>query len=173
MIGTLLESQAGGGSASTWIILVVLLVVLVLMYVFSAVRNKKYRQEAAAMLDALKPGDKVKTYSGIYGTVVAIRETTDGKVVTLETGDDKHKSYTSVDASVIYCMDKKQDIVYDAQGNVVEPDDDEEEAEVQDQNTQGPKKRSNKKVEDEVEDEVQDEVEESVETEESEEESKK
>lgn len=122
MVSTLLQNQ-GGGNAATWIILVVLLAILVVMYIFSAIRRKKYNQEVVAMLDALKPGDKIKTYSGIYGTIVSIRETTDGKVVTLETGDEKHKSYTTVDASVIYCLDKKQDVVYDAEGNIVEPAD--------------------------------------------------
>ncbi len=122
MISTLLSST-NGGSAATWIVLVVLLVILVVMYVLSAIRRKKYNQEVVAMLDALKPGDKIKTYSGIYGTIVSIRETTDGKVVTLETGDDKHKSYTTVDANVIYCLDKKQDVVRDVEGNIIEPAD--------------------------------------------------
>lgn len=123
MLGTLLQTT-GGGNSSTWIILVVLLVVLVVMYIFSYIKRKKYNQEAVAMIEALKPGDKVKTYSGIYGTIVSIRETTDGKIVTLETGDDKHKSFVTVDTSVIYCLDKKQDIVYDAKGEVVEPSSD-------------------------------------------------
>ncbi len=124
MLSTLLQTQGGNGGASTWIILIVLLVVLVVMYIFSYIKRKKYNQEAIAMIDALKPGDKVKTYSGIYGTIVSIRETTDGKVVTLETGDDKHVSYVTVDTSVIYCMDKKQDVVRDANGEIIEPKDD-------------------------------------------------
>ncbi len=127
MLSTLLQTQNNGGGASTWIILGVLLAVLVVMYVFSFIKRKKYNQEAIAMIDSLKPGAKVKTYSGLYGTVVSIRETTDGKIVTLETGDEKHPSYVTVDTSVIYCIDKKQDIVRDANGEIIEPDDDEEE----------------------------------------------
>jgi len=123
MLSTLLEKQGGQGSLSTWIILGVLLVILVVMYVFSFIRRKKYNQEAIAMIDSLKPGDKVKTYSGIYGTIVSIRETTDGKVVTLETGDARHSSYVTVDTSVIYCIDKKQDIVRDSNGDIIEPRD--------------------------------------------------
>lgn len=126
MVSTLLQAQQGN-SAATWIILVVLLAILIVMYVISTIKRKKYNQEAVAMIDALKPGDKIKTYSGIYGTVIAIRETTDGKVVTLETGDDEHKSYTTVDASVIYCLDKKTDIVYDTNGEIIEPATDETE----------------------------------------------
>ena len=81
------------------------------------------------MLNSLRPGDKVKTYSGFYGTVVSIRETTDGKVVTLETGDADHKSYTSIDSNAIYCIDKKEDIVYDTEWNVVMPAREEEKKE--------------------------------------------
>ena len=118
MISNLLTNN--GGSSSWWILLV-LVAILVIMYIISFVRRKKYNQQTVDMLESLKPGDKIKTYSGIYGTIVSIRETTDGKVVTIETGDEKHKSYTSIDSNAIYCIDKKEDIVYDANGNIVEP----------------------------------------------------
>lgn len=117
--------SGGGGNATLWILLV-LLVVLIVAYIFSYIKRKKYNQETTNMLNSLKPGDKVKTYSGFYGTVVSIRETTDGKVVTLETGDDEHKSYTTIDSNAIYCIDKKEDIVYDMDGNVVMPASEEE-----------------------------------------------
>ena len=118
-------AESGGGNATLWILLV-LLVVLIVAYIFSYIKRKKYNQETTNMLNSLKLGDKVKTYSGFYGTVVSIRETTDGKVVTLETGDDEHKSYTTIDSNAIYCIDKKEDIVYDMDGNVVMPASEEE-----------------------------------------------
>ena len=118
MISNLLSSNGGSGS---WWILLILVAVLVIMYIISFVRRKKYNQQTVDMLESLKPGDKIKTYSGIYGTIVSIRETTDGKVVTIETGDEKHKSYTSIDSNAIYCIDKKEDIVYDTNGNIIEP----------------------------------------------------
>ncbi len=126
MISTLLTS-ATPNNTGMWIVLGVMLVLLVGMYIMSSIKRKKYNQETAAMLDSLKPGDKIKTYSGIYGEIVAIRETTDGKVVTLKLGDEDHVSYMSVDSGVIYCIDKKQDVVYDAEGNIIEPKDEEEE----------------------------------------------
>ena len=128
MISLLGESSGGGGGATLWILLV-LLAVLIIAYIFSYFKRKKYNQETANMLNSLKPGDKVKTYSGFYGTVVSIRETTDGKVVTLETGDEKHKSYTTIDSNAFYCIDKKEDIVYDADVNVIEPADETKEIE--------------------------------------------
>lgn len=124
MFNQLLAETQPGGNSTLWILLA-LLGVLIIAYIFSYYRRKKYNQETSNMLSALKPGDKVKTYSGFYGTVVSIKETTDGKVVTLETGDDKHKSYTTIDSNAIYCIDKKEDIVYDTDGNIVMPADEE------------------------------------------------
>ncbi len=121
MISLLLDGSDAGAGGSWWILLA-MVAVLVVMFVISAVKRKKYNQETVAMLDSLKPGDKIKTYSGVYGTVISIRETTDGKVVTIETGDDEHKSYTSIDANSIYCLDKKTDIVYDSNGEIVTPE---------------------------------------------------
>jgi len=40
-------------------------------------KQKLAQQEREAMLKALKPGDKVVTTGGIYGTVVAVREKDD------------------------------------------------------------------------------------------------
>ncbi len=122
MISMLADTSAGSGGGATLWILIVLLVLLIGAYVFSYFKRKKYNQETSAMLSSLKPGDRVKTYSGFYGTIVSIRETTDGKVVTLETGDEDHKSYTTIDSNAIYCIDKKEDIVYDMDGNIVEPE---------------------------------------------------
>lgn len=151
MLSTLLQTQGGNGGATTWIIMGVLLVVLVVMYIYSSIRRKKYNQEATAMIESLKPGDKVKTYSGIYGTIVSIRETTDGKVVTLKTGSDDNFSFISVDTSVIYCMDKKQDIVRDTNGEVIEPKDDDVTADAESQTDESNEVESNDTVNDETE----------------------
>jgi len=52
--------------------------------------------------------DKVKTYSGVYGTIVEIVQTDDGKVVTIETGNDKHKSYVSYDIRAVYAINEPE-----------------------------------------------------------------
>ena len=103
-----------------WLILV-LLALIIVMYVVSFNRRKKYNSQVKEMMDALKPGDKVKTYSGFYGTIVSIKETTDGKVVLLEMGEGNKLGYLTVDANAIYGVDNKQDIVYDKDGNIIEP----------------------------------------------------
>ena len=60
------------------------------------------------MSNNLKKGDKVKTYSGVYGTIIEIVQTDDGKVVTIETGNDKHKSYVSYDIRAVYAINKPE-----------------------------------------------------------------
>ncbi len=95
-------------NAEQWIlpgILVVLCVVLFLLYYF---RNKRYQQNAETMSNSLKKGDKVKTYSGVYGTIVEIVQTDDGKVVTIETGTEKHKSYVSYDIRAVYSINEPE-----------------------------------------------------------------
>ena len=99
-----------------WLILV-LLALIIVMYVVSFNRRKKYNSQVKEMMDALKPGDKVKTYSGFYGTIVSIKETTDGKVVLLEMGEGNKLGYLTVDANAIYGVDNKQDIVYEQSEN--------------------------------------------------------
>lgn len=109
---------------SRWWIIIALVILLVVMYVFSAKRRKDYNNQVIEMLNSLRPGDKIKTIGGFYGTIVSIKETTDGKVVLLEMGEGSKVSYMSIDANAIYGVDKKEDIVYDKDGNVIEPDDD-------------------------------------------------
>lgn len=103
-----------------WIVFV-LLAAVVLLYVFSFIRRKKVTEQTKQMMDTLKPGVKVKTYSGFYGTIISIKETTDGKIVLLETGEGSKVSYTTIDANAIYGVDLKEDVIYDKDGNIVEP----------------------------------------------------
>lgn len=92
--------------AENWILPGILLVLCVVLFVLYYFRNKKYQQNAETMSNNLKKGDKVKTYSGVYGTIVEIVQTDDGKVVTIETGNDKHKSYVSYDIRAVYAINE-------------------------------------------------------------------
>lgn len=79
--------------------------------------------QAQAMINELKPGTKVKTYTGLYGTIDSIRETTDGKVVMLKIGEEGGKvGFIEIDANAIYGIDSKTDVVYDKDGNVIVKD---------------------------------------------------
>ena len=94
--------------AENWILPGILLVLCVVLFVLYHFRNKKYQQNAETMSNNLKKGDKVKTYSGVYGTIIEIVQTDDGKVVTIETGNDKHKSYVSYDIRAVYAINETE-----------------------------------------------------------------
>ena len=85
-----------------------LLLALFLIYLIAVnvYRAKKYNKEAQALIDSLKTGDYVKTYSGIYGSVVKVNEKTlkSGAVermVKLQLDDN---SYLTIDANAIYAV---------------------------------------------------------------------
>ncbi|HWP45359.1 MAG TPA: preprotein translocase subunit YajC [Blastocatellia bacterium] len=76
----LLFIQADGGPGSLFGALLPFIIIFAIFY-FLVIRPQQKRQRRAqqerdAMLNALKPGDKVVTTGGIYGTIVAVREET-------------------------------------------------------------------------------------------------
>lgn len=98
MIGQLLE----GNFFQNYGVLIILVVFLVFMLVFSATRRKKDAKMAEDFANNLKVGDKVKTYSGIYGKIISIKDTPSGKICVIETGEGKNTSYMAVDVFAIY-----------------------------------------------------------------------
>ena len=114
--------EASPSDATQWILPAVLLVLVVGIFVLNYFRSKKNQEAMKNMVDGLKVGDNVKTYSGIYGKIIEIVETTDGKVAILETGSEKNKGIFSIDINAIYGIDEKKPVVYDAEGNIIEPE---------------------------------------------------
>lgn len=117
-------------NSSNWFaqygLLIVLVVALVVLMLISFNRRKKedtYRNE---LEQKVVPGAKVKTYYGLYGKVLKVTETTDGKIVLIETGDEKRTSYQEVHINAIYAIDEKTDVVLDENGNEVTPKTEEE-----------------------------------------------
>jgi len=92
-------------------LVIILLGALVILYLFSSFKNKDTARQRIELLTSLSIGDKVKTYSGIYGSIEQIIETTDGKVVLLKTGEGKKTSYVSFDINAIYANDQKSEII--------------------------------------------------------------
>lgn len=148
----LAAEAAANGNATQWILPAILLVLVIGIFLLNYFRSKKNQESMKNMVDSLKVGDNVKTYSGIYGKIIEIVETTDGKVAVLETGSEKNKGIFSIDINAIYGIDEKKPVVYDANGNVVseeKPKDGEKAEEIkQDLNNQQeaekPKKRGKK-----------------------------
>lgn len=111
---------AENAGITQWILPIVLIVLVIGIFILNYFRSKKNRENMQNMVEGLKVGDKVKTYSGIYGTILEIVETTDGKVAVLETGSEKNKGIFSIDINAIYGIDEKKPVVYDANGNIVD-----------------------------------------------------
>lgn len=148
----LAAEAAANGNATQWILPAILLVLVIGIFLLNYFRSKKNQESMKNMVDSLKVGDNVKTYSGIYGKIIEIVETTDGKVAVLETGSEKNKGIFSIDINAIYGIDEKKPVVYDANGNVVsdeEPKDGEKAEEIKEdlnnqQEAEKPKKRGKK-----------------------------
>ena len=104
----------------TWVLIGLVVAMLVVMLLNSS-RQRKADAEAQKMISALKPGDKVKTYIGVYGKIVSITETTDGKVCVIETGD-KDKTRIELDMRAVAGLDTKQIAVYDENNNLISLD---------------------------------------------------
>jgi preprotein translocase subunit YajC len=98
-------------------LLIILLVVFVVFMVYYYMRNKKYQDATKQFQTSLKVGDKVKTYSGFYGTVEKITDTTDGLVVTLRLGEN---ATVDIDINAIYALDAKNEVTKEPQTEVAE-----------------------------------------------------
>lgn len=153
----LAAEAAANSNATQWILPAVLLVLVIGIFLLNYFRSKKNQESMKNMVDGLKVGDNVKTYSGIYGKIIEIVETTDGKVAVLETGSEKNKGIFSIDINAIYGIDEKKPVVYDANGNVVSDEEPKGEEKVEENKedlsdqteTEKPKKRGKKAKKDE------------------------
>ena len=95
---------ADTGSISTYVILGVLIVAIIVMFVFSSRRRKKQEEDAKNLIDAVKPGNKVKTIGGICGIVVEVD--TEENTFVLETGSEQSgKCFIKLDRQAIYQTD--------------------------------------------------------------------
>ncbi len=100
-------------------LLIVLTVALAILLFINFNNRKKNDAARVSLNDQLVPGTKVKTYGGIYGTIISIEETTDGKIVLLASGDDKRVSYQQIHINAIYGLDEKKPVVLNANGEQV------------------------------------------------------
>ena len=120
MFFLLADAQNAGNGLTQWILPAVLLVLVIGIFIMNYFRSKKSKENAQNLLNNIKVGDKVKTYSGFYGEIVSITETTDGKVAVLRTGEEGNYGYLSIDMNAIYGIDEKKPVVLDENGNIVD-----------------------------------------------------
>ena len=100
------------------ILLIIIAVLLVLYPIFLYFRNKKEQDKQKSLIDGLKVGEYVITYSGVFGKIVEITEKEFGRFLTLETGEN-HKNYVTVSANAIYMIANNNPKVYDADGKEI------------------------------------------------------
>ncbi len=99
MLMNLLASNYG-----TYIMMGVLLLIIVVFMVFNSRAQKKRQQETMDMLNAIQPGNKVKTIGGICGVVVEVCP--EDNTFVLETGTEvSGKSYIKFDKQAVYQTD--------------------------------------------------------------------
>ena len=97
------ESTAGKPWES-YILMGVLLAIIVVFMVLNRQSQKKRQQEAVNMLNAIQPGNKVKTIGGICGVVVEVCP--EDNTFILETGSEASgKSYIKFDKQAVYQTD--------------------------------------------------------------------
>ena len=77
-------SSAAGGGLGSWT-LIIMLVLMVGLFLVMSIPQRKREKKVKEMLAGIKPGDRVRTIGGIYGTVTSIKD----DVVTLSVGPDK------------------------------------------------------------------------------------
>lgn len=79
-------ASCGGQDLASILTLILPLLLMVVVFYFLLIRpQKKKEKQVKAMLDALKPGDRVTTIGGIYGTVSSIKD----DMITLVVGVSK------------------------------------------------------------------------------------
>lgn len=79
-LGSLAFLQGGSATGGLVGLLPYILIFVIFYFLLIRPQQKKQRQaqqDREAMLKALKPGDKIVTTGGIYGTIVAVREKDD------------------------------------------------------------------------------------------------
>ena len=64
-----------------------LIILMIAMFAIMIIPQRRRDKKVKAMLSALKPGDRVRTIGGIYGTISSIKD----DVVVLQVGPDKVK----------------------------------------------------------------------------------
>lgn len=116
----ILLSAVGDWFAQYWFILLII-ILMIAMLVPSFLRQKKELNARSELQDQLKKGTRVITTAGVYGVVESIELTTDGKVVTIVTGNTKHPTTMTIHINAIGGIDNKTPVVEDMDGNVVEP----------------------------------------------------
>ena len=108
MFWNLLTGDQEGNPITTYVMIGIIIVLFVVMFIFNSRSQKKRQKEQEEILNAVKPGSKVKTIGGICGIVAEVNAE-EGTFV-LETGSEATgKCFIKFDRQAIYQTDAKKD----------------------------------------------------------------
>lgn len=96
----------GSWFAENWMLLF-LIVAAVALIVPTYIKQKKEMASRNELANSIKKGTKIVTTAGVYGVVESIEETTDGKVVTIVTGNSKNPCTMTIHINAIMGIDNK------------------------------------------------------------------
>ncbi len=110
LLSSAASSASGSGDAAaaspwpTYIMFGIIAAILIVFMVFNRRTQKKRQEETMNMLNAIQPGNKVKTIGGICGVVVEVCP--EDNTFVLETGTEASgKSYIKFDKQAVYQTD--------------------------------------------------------------------
>lgn len=106
----LILSAVGNWFAQNWMILV-LIVLAIAFLVPTYLRQKKEANNRMELNNSIKKGTKIVTTAGVYGVVESVENTTDGKVVTIVTGNSKNPATMTIHINAIMGIDNKTTVV--------------------------------------------------------------
>ena len=113
MLRNILETSTENGSGwGSWLIIGLFVVVIVVFMVLNNRSQKKRQKETQDLIDAIQPGNKVKTIGGICGIVVEVCP--EDNTFVLETGTEASgKCFIKFDKQAVYQTDavvKKEEV---------------------------------------------------------------
>lgn len=109
--------SVGTWFAQNWMLLV-LIVLAVALLVPTYLRQRKEANNRAELNKNITKGTKIVTTAGVYGVVESLEETTDGTVVTINTGSAKNPTTMTIHINAIMGIDNKMPA--DSKGQPVE-----------------------------------------------------
>ncbi|MGN0961859.1 MAG: preprotein translocase subunit YajC [Christensenellales bacterium] len=102
--------SVGTWFSQNWMILV-LIVLAIAFLVPTYLRQKKEAKSRTELTNSIKKGTRIVTTAGVYGVVESVENTTDGKVVTIVTGNSKNASTMTIHINAIMGIDNKSTVV--------------------------------------------------------------
>ena len=123
-----------------WVLLGFIVLLLIAYPILMSRRNKNQNQKMEEQANSLKRGDEVITNAGIYGKVLEVKQDGDAKKVVIETGNDKNKSYLTVDAYCVYSVLNKET-------KEPKPVEEKPEAKAEEKSAEGKEVKEEKKIE--------------------------